>query len=138
MNKLFVTGLAGLALAFSGSAAALDMSETILCASMQVNECVDGGKCREVLPEAVNAPTFFRLDMKKQQVQVRKDEAPNKAEVFRELDGRIVMQGVAEGREDTVDGTAWTIMVEDETARFVATAGLQQAALVIFGACTEI
>ena len=138
MNKLLITGLAGVALVFSGSAAALDMSETVLCASMDVNECVDGGRCREVLPEEVNAPTFFRVDLKKQEIQVRKDEAPNKAEVFKKLDGRVVLQGTAEGRDAVVDGTAWTIMVEEETGRFVATAGMQQAALVIFGACTEI
>ena len=104
---------------------------------MDVHECVDGSGCQEVLPEAVNAPTFFRLDLKKKHLIVRKDEAPNKAEVSRDLDGRIVMQGVAEGGEASNGGVAWTVMVEHDTARMVATASTRQAAIVIFGACTE-
>jgi hypothetical protein len=137
MNKVLINGLVAVSLAFSGSALALDMSATVLCASIDVHECVDGGGCAEVTPEAVGAPTFFRLDLKKKLLIVRQDEAPNKAEVFEDLDGRIMMQGVAEGRKDVVDGVAWTITVEKESARMVATATTQQAAIVIFGACTE-
>ena len=127
-----------LALACSGTALALDSSAPILCASVDVHECVDGGRCKEVLPEDVSAPTFFRLDLKKQTVQVLKSEEANKAEHFEELDGRIVMQGVQDGRPDREDGAAWTLMVEQDTGRLVATAATRQAAVVIFGACTEL
>ena len=138
MNKTLFISLAALSLSFAGSVLALDESAPILCASVDVMECVDGGKCRTVLPEDVNAPTFFRLDLEKKQVTVSKDAGPNKAENFAVLDGRIVMQGVDTGDDDALDSVAWTIQVEETTARMVATAVLYQAAIVIFGACTEI
>ena len=127
-----------LALGCSGTTLALDSSQTILCANMDTHECVDGGGCRAVLPEAVGAPTFFRLDLENKTVRVTKSEEPNQAEHFEEVDGRIVMQGVQDGQPDIVDGAAWTLMVEQNTGRLVGTAATLQAAIVIFGACTEI
>lgn len=138
MKRNLMTVMAVATLAMSGSALALDTSEPILCASTNVFECTDGGACESVLPEDVNAPTFLRFDLKKKQVKVNKSDDPAKVQNFAEIDGRIVMQGVSEGRENAVDGTAWTITIEEDSARMVATAALQQAALVIFGACTEI
>ncbi len=137
MKKILLISLAAMSLSFAGSAMALDESVPVLCASVDVMECVDGGKCRTVLPEEVNAPTFFRLDLENKRVAVSKDARPNKAENFQKLDGRIVMQGVDTGDDDVFDSVAWTIQVEETTARMVATAVLYQAAIVIFGACTE-
>ena len=105
---------------------------------MTVHECVDGADCREVLAEAVSAPTFFRLDLEERTVKVLKSGKSNKAEHYEEIDGRIVMQGVQDGLPDQIDGAAWTLMVEQETGRLVVTAATRQAAIVIFGACTEI
>ncbi len=138
MKKTLLISLAALSLSFAGSAMALDESAPILCASLDVMECVDGGKCRTVLPEDVNAPTFFRLNLENKQVAVSRDAKPNKAENFQKFDGRIVMQGVDTGDDDALDSVAWTIQVEEETARMVATAVLHQAAIVVFGACTEL
>jgi hypothetical protein len=121
----------------AGSATALDTSKPLLCASIDVNECVDGNGCSEVLAEEVDAPTFFRIDLGKKQVRVTKDGLPTKIEHLEEIEGRIVMQGVEEGNPDVNDGTGWTITIERDTARMVATATLHQAAIVIFGACTE-
>ena len=90
------------------------------------------------MPEEVGAPTFFRLDLEKQTVHILKSEKPEAAEHFEEVDGRIVMQGVQDGLPDEVDGAAWTLMVEQNTGRLVGTAATRQAAIVIFGACTEI
>ena len=128
----------GLALIGSGNCLALDSSKPILCATMDSHECVDGSGCRDVIPEEVSVPTFFRLDLKKGTVHVLKSEEPNQAEHYEEVDGRIVMQGVEDGLPEEVDGTAWTLMVEQSTGRMVGTAATRQAAIVIFGACTEI
>lgn len=137
MNKLYRIGLALTGgLLFTG-ASALDTSGPLLCASIEVNECVDGSGCDAVLAEEVNAPTFFRIDMKKKQVRVTKDGPPTTIERVEEVDGRIVMQGVEDGSPNLEDGTGWTISIEKDTARMVATAATLQAAIVIFGACTE-
>ncbi len=136
INKT-ILGFAALSLVTSGSAFGFETSEPILCASVDVYECVDGGTCTKVIPEAVNAPTFFRLDLKKETVQVTKAGGPNKATTFKHLEGRYVMQGVDEGQLRESDGIAWSIQVEEDTARFVATSITRQATITIFGACTE-
>ena len=122
----------------AGFGRALSPDAEILCASIDVHECVDGGRCASVLPEAVNAPTFLRIDLQKKQVRVRDSQPPATAEHFEEVAGRIVMQGVQENRPDGSDGAAWTLMIEQDTGRMVATAATRQAAVVIFGACTEL
>ena len=138
MNKLIAISLACLALTLNGSALAFDTSAPILCASLKVHECVDGAGCREVLAEEVSAPTFFRLDLEEKTIKVLKSGKLNKAENYEEIDGRIVLQGVYDGQQDEVDSNAWTVMLEEDTGRLVVTAATRQAAVIIFGACTEI
>ena len=90
-------------------------------ARCRLGESALGSGCRDVMPEEVGAPTFFRLDLEKQTVHILKSEKPEKAEHFEE-----------------VDGAAWTLMVEQNTGRLIGTAATRQVAIVIFGACTEI
>ena len=130
----------GLTLLFflaAGTAVALDKSEPLLCASIQVNECVDGAGCREVLPEDVSIPTFFWINMKKKEIRVGKDSEPTAIERIEDIEGRTIMQGADPGSEDLADGSGWTMSIEDETGRMTGTAITRQAAIVIFGTCTE-
>ncbi len=52
-------------------------------------------------------------------------------------EGRTVLQGVDPGTPDLADGSGWTISIEDDTGRMTITAITRQAAVVIFGTCTE-
>ena len=137
MTTFLKNGFTALLLLFASHAVALDMSGTVLCASIDVHECVDGAGCNEVLAEEVNAPTFFRIDVEKKQIRVSQSGEPSEIEQIEKLAGRIVMQGVEDGNPDTEDVSGWTIVIEDDTARMVATATTRQGAVVIFGACTE-
>lgn len=116
---------------------ALDMSEPVLCATTQVFECVDGKGCSAVLPEAVNAPTFFRVDTKKSQLRVFKDAPPTKIVTQTKVENRIVLQGAEDGAAERSDGAGWTLSIETQTGRFVATIAVEQASISLFGACTE-
>ncbi len=120
-------------LLLAGSASAIDTSNPILCASLDVNECVDGPGCTEVLAEEVDAPTFFRIDMKKMEIRVTEDAQPSKIELSESLEGRIVMQGIEDGNPDVDDGTGWTISIEEDTGRMVATAAIRQGAARTLG-----
>ena len=130
----------GLALLFflaTGPAEALDKSEPLLCVSIQVNECVDGAGCREVLPEDVGAPTFFWIDLKKKTISTSKGAEPTAIERMEDVEGRTVLQGADPGSTDPADGSGWTMTIEDNTGRMTSTATTRQAAVVIFGTCTE-
>ena len=116
---------------------ALDMSEPVLCATTQVFECVDGSGCNSALPEAVNAPTFFRVDTKKKQLRIFKDAPPTKIVSVSNIESRIVLQGAEDGSSERPDGGGWTLSIESQTGRFVATIAVAQASITLFGACTE-
>ena len=122
----------------AGSAWALDTSKPILCASMQVNECIDGRGCEAVLPEEVNAPTFLRVDVRNKVIRVLKDAPGSKIRSVSRIENRLVLQGAEDGNPRQPDGAGWTLSIENDTGRFVATAAILQGAIVIFGACTEI
>ncbi|NOR36645.1 MAG: hypothetical protein GQ577_07855 [Woeseiaceae bacterium] len=121
----------------AGSAWALDTSKPILCASMQVNECIDGRGCEAVLPEEVNAPTFLRVDVRNKVIRILKDAPGSKIRSVSRIENRLVLQGAEDGNPRQPDGAGWTISLENDTGRFVATAAVLQGAIVIFGACTE-
>ena len=122
----------------AGSAWALDTSKPFLCASMQVNECIDGRGCEAVLPEEVNAPTFLRVDVRNKVIRILKDAPGTKIRSVSRIENRLVLQGAEDGNPRQPDGTGWTLSIENDTGRFVATAAVLQGAIVIFGACTEI
>jgi len=136
-DKLFF--MAGLCAMFvAGPALAIDTSTPFLCASMQVHECIDGSGCEAVLPEDVNAPTFMRVDVKGRSIVVLKDAPPSKIRSVTTIENRLILQGAEDGNPRQPDGTGWTLSIENDTGRFVATASLLQGAVVIFGACTEL
>lgn len=138
MMKSSISTFAAVVLGFvSAPLAALDMSEPVLCATTQVFECVDGRGCSSVLPEAVNAPTFFRVDTKKSQLRVFKDAPPTKIVSQSMVEDRIVLQGAEDGSAERPDGAGWTLSIETDTGRFVATIAVEQASISLFGACTE-
>lgn len=124
----------------SGSALAntLDTSRPLLCASLDVFECVDGRDCQPVLPEAIDAPTFFRVHIKDKEVVISDDRPVSKIEHIEEVENRIVLQGTEDGLAAPGDGVGWTISIQKDTARMVLTGAGRQAAFVIFGACTEL
>jgi len=138
MKKEFAATL-GLSLGMiAGSALAIDTSDPILCASLDVFECVDGAGCEEVLPEDVGAPTFLWVDIDDKEVRASVAGPPSRIDHIEEVEDRLVLQGVEDGRDDTNDGTGWTISIEQKTGRMVGTAAASHAAIVIFGACTEV
>jgi hypothetical protein len=135
-----VTGrlLVGLiAMLATASASAIDSSKPFLCASMQVHECIDGRGCEAVLPEDVAAPTFMRVNVRAKEIRVLKDAPPTKIRGVSRIEDRLVLQGAEDGNPNRPDGVGWTLSIENETGRFVATAAILQGAIVIFGACTE-
>ena len=137
MKSIRRIGLALLFFLTTVPTVALDKSEPLLCASIQVNECVDGAGCRAVLPEDVNAPTFFWVDLQKKEIRASKDGATTAIERIEDVEGRTVLQGADPGSEDPADGSGWTMTIEDDTGRMTSTATTRQAAVVIFGTCTE-
>lgn len=122
---------------FTLNALALDTSKILLCASLEVHECVDGVPCARVIPEDVGAPTFIWINFDEKEIRANVEGRASKIDHMEEVEDRLVLQGVEDGREDEQDGAGWTISIDVNTGRMVGTGAVSQAAIVIFGACTE-
>jgi hypothetical protein len=107
------------------NALALDTKKILLCASLDVFECVDGRTCEDVLPEDAGAPAFIWKNFQDKEVQATVEGRATKIDHIEEIENRLVLQGVEDGREDENDGTGWMISIETQTGRTVGTAAGQ-------------
>lgn len=123
----------------SGARAAVDGSEPVICASVNILECVPEGTCQRISAEEAGIPRFLRVDFAGQKITRTR---PNGDDVFSPIersetvDGRLILQGAEDGFEDIIDGIGWSISIDEETGDMVITGSGEEVAFVIFGACT--
>jgi hypothetical protein len=122
----------------TSTAYGFDTTKPLLCAIIEVQECIDGAGCTEVLPEEVNVPTFLRIDIKRKEIIITDGRPVAKIAHMGEVEDRIVLQGIEGGLPDKADGAGWMISINKETGRMVFAAVGEQLGLTMFGACTEI
>jgi hypothetical protein len=79
----------------------------------------------------------MRVNVRTKEIRVLKDAPPTKIRAVSRIEDRLVLQGAEDGNPNRPDGVGWTLSIENDTGRFVATAAILQGAIVIFGACTE-
>ena len=128
--------LAGLMIASASLFAAdFDGSKPILCASLDVLECVDGRDCQVVAADDVDAPQFISISLKHNKVQLDRSGQLLHAQLRNRenLNNRLLLQGI--GAET---GLGWTFSVDQDSGKFVLSASGDEAAFIIFGACTTL
>ena len=132
---LFIAGIPLAALAGD-----FDGSKPLLCASMKVFECTAGEGCVEVLPEDINVPQFFRVDVKAGSISVTRADGVTKSttiERTERVDGKLILQGAEDGVKGVRDGLGWTVTIMEDTGKIILTASGDDVAFIIFGACTR-
>ena len=141
MNKL--TLIFGLLVGFSLLVAPVmagdfDGSKTLICAAVDVTECFPGGKCQKVTAYEVNLPDFLRLNFKDKKIRatmIGRENLETDIEHIETIDGKLMVQGAEDGREDAKDGLGWTMAIDQESGKLAFTAAGSDVAFVIFGAC---
>jgi hypothetical protein len=129
----------GCGLSLGAAAADFDGSTPLVCASMEVFECDAGGVgCRNVPPESIAAPRFLKLDVKKGEIYTTRRDQAEKMPAPQHVGGKLVLQGVIGEERPGNEGLAWTLAIEETSGDMVLTANGEDAAFVIFGACTKI
>jgi len=131
-----ICSLVGLMIASASLFAAdFDGSKPMLCASLDVLECVDGRDCNMVAADDVDAPQFISVDLKHDKIQLdRSGQSRHPQLRNREnLNNRLVLQGV--GAET---GLGWSLSVDQDSGKFVLSAAGDEVAFIIFGACTTL
>ena len=141
MNKteIILGVLVGLSLlAAPVMAGDFDGSKPLICAAVDVTECFAGGKCQKVSAEEVNLPDFLRLNFKDQKIRasmVGRENLETDIEHIKTIDGKLMVQGAEDGREDIEDGLAWSMAIKQSSGKLVFTASGEDVAFVVFGAC---
>jgi hypothetical protein len=144
-KRLLVVTLAiasGLQLQLPLVAAEPGGTKPLLCAVAEVSECGHGTECRRVSPVEVNAPEFLRVDVAGRVVRaVSADGADQRSaaiENVRDVDGRLVLQGIEAAAEGARQDVGWTLAIAGGTGRMVLTASGEEAGFVLFGSCLPL
>jgi hypothetical protein len=124
------------------TAADFDGSKPLLCASMELQECIPGVGCERVTADNINAAEFFRIDVKKKTIVVsarNQSRPPQRIESSSKTDDLLVIQGSDNGVEGVRDdGLAWSIAIDKISGKMVLTASGDEVGFVVFGSCTVI
>ena len=131
MKNMMRMPLAALIWTFGVTAMAgdFDGSRTLICAPVEAMDCISGGGCEKGIPDDVGAPAFMRIDFAKKAVIGPKRSSPINA---MEKDAQqILLQG-------TELGLAWSMALNAENGKMVATFSSRDGAYVLFGSCTPL
>jgi len=117
--------------ALPATAAGLDGTEPVTCATSVTFDCAPYGDCIKDSPEAINLPRLIRLDLPAKKAFTKwasGEERTAEIAMFRLEGGRLVLQGVQ-------NGNGWSLTVVQESgAMSLAIAG-DGAAINAFGVC---
>ncbi len=125
----------------SAAYAAVDGSETVICAAVEITECVPDAACQRVSARDAGIPRFLRIDFASQQITRTKpsgDDITSPIERSEVVDGRLILQGAEDGLEGVRDGIGWSLSIDETSGNMVLTGSGADVAFVIFGACTPL
>ena len=133
MKQLAPLTLAALLVAaLPGRAAEIDGSTNLLCAAQLAVDCGRDGVCEQGMPEGLNIPPFFALDLAADRIRAAR---PDGSEVDTAIasktlaDGQMILQGAENGR-------GWSATIAQDTGHLVVSVSAEDVAFVVFGACT--
>ena len=104
-----------------------DGSKALLCAPVEVIDCVPGVPCFADTPGEMGAPAFLRIDFKKK--TVTGPHAVAKIAAVEKSDAQLLLQGVEIGH-------AFALALDRGSGRMTVTLSDANGAFVLFGSCT--
>ena len=131
MKYMMHMPLVALVWAFSATAMAgdFDGSKPLICAPVEAMDCISGGGCEQGIPDDFGAPAFMRIDFAKKAIIGPKRSSPINA--MEKDERQILMQG-------TELGLAWSMALNTENGKMIATFSSRDGAYVLFGSCTPL
>jgi len=141
MTAALLTGLLlpGLSCVTDAVAAGFDGSAPLLCAPITVTECDPDATCKALSVAEAGLPQFVVIDFEEKLIKPTPETGKtntSKIASLSDIDGKLILQGAEDGRNDEKDGLGWTISIEQESGKLVMAAAGEQVAFVIYGACT--
>jgi len=134
MNKIKLMGLALLCVILtplSITAADVDGSKSLLCATIETLECGSGIECRRGTAQSINLPQFLKIDFKEKKISGTRDSGEvltTEIENMERSDGKLVLQG-------TQNNKGWSMLINEATGKMTITVSDDQVGFMVFGAC---
>jgi len=125
---LLLVALAPISVALAADA---DGSEPMTCAITEVLECDEASGCAERLPQELNLPDFFLMDIETMMLrQAGEGEGLRETQIrhHKSVDGSLLMYGGEEGR-------AWSLVMNEATGDLSGGISGDGFTLVLFGSC---
>ena len=144
MRKLKLIGLILLCLwiaPFAATAGDYDGSKSLLCAPINVIECISDGECQKVTNESVGLPAFLSINFAEKKISpAPKGESTRNTAIknMEHIDGKLILNGAEDGIEGVRDGLGWSMAIGEETGKMVLTGSGDHVGFVIFGACIPL
>ena len=116
-----------------------DGSKDLLCAVMDIKECLPGGKCHDVTAEEVGIPNSLRINFTEKKLSATFADGSQKISPIvnsEKIDGKLILQGAEDGIEGVRDGLGWSLALDEDNGKMVLTASGDAVAFAMFGACT--
>ena len=104
-----------------------------LCAPTQEIECEEAGKCDTNAFESLNLPPFIKIDLVTKQMSGAEEGVEEAAAIERveRVDGRLILQGVQDGR-------GWSVVIVEETGHMTLSVAGDDTAWLAFGDCSPL
>jgi len=133
-NKISIASVLLLTSWTFASAQADDLTgaDALLCSTSWATVCISDEVCESGAPWAWNIPQFVEIDIKKKLLSTTEASGENRstpAEVLRQGDGRVLIQGEELGR-------AFSIFITEKTGRLSSVIAAEDMTISVFGACT--
>lgn len=117
------------------SAAGLDGSGNLVCASNNVVACPRGSACVQGEASTFDLPAFMFVDFKGKVVNARTEGDARKVESpirnFAKSNTQLILQGVENGH-------GWVLSIDQDGGRMTTTVTGEAGSFIIFGACTAL
>ena len=113
-------------------------SRPLLCTASEIFECNRIQACVSVAAADVGAPEHFLVDFQERVLvttQVAAERLESPIENMKSVGDLLILQGIEDGREGRPDGAGWSVAVNDDDGTMVASAVIDDAAVVMTGAC---
>ena len=131
--KRTVIVAAGLVSAGIACAENLEGVDRMVCASAQVQICIEYDTCYSAAPMDLDIPEFVVIDIDDKTVSTTKASGENRSTTFNSVeteDGTIYLQGVEGGR-------AFSFVIDEATGRMTVAVSRDGMSVSVFGACTD-
>ena len=138
LNKLVMAVSLGLIAGSPLAADYYDGKKPLLCSLSQLFDCDPPTACQAVTPAEIDGFSHFDVDFGKKVITRAGSDSPQQSRIKNVetgVDGKLIIQGVEDGRVDVRDGAGWSISIMNPEGTMVMAVAADGFAVVGLGAC---